>query len=81
MESELFGYEEGAFTGVRKGGLIGKFELAEGGTLFLNEISSIPLSLQGKFLRVLETGIIMRIRGRREIATDVRTISATNKEV
>jgi len=81
VESELFGYEEGAFTGARKGGLIGKIELAEGGTLFLDEISSMPLSLQGKFLRVLETGIIMRIGGRKEIVTDVRIISATNKDL
>lgn len=81
VESELFGYEEGAFTGARKGGLIGKIELAEGGTLFLDEISSMPLSIQGKFLRALETGIIMRIGGRREIVTDVRIISATNKDL
>jgi len=81
MESELFGYEEGAFTGARRGGLLGKIELAEGGTLFLDEISSMPLSLQGKFLRVLETGIIMRIGGRREIVTDVRIISASNKDL
>jgi len=81
MESELFGYEEGAFTGARKGGLIGKIELAEGGTLFLDEISSMPLFLQGKFLRVLETDVIMRIGGRREIVTDVRIISATNKNL
>jgi len=81
VESELFGYEEGAFTGTRKGGLIGKIELAEGGTLFLDEISSMPLSLQGKFLRFLEMGIIMRIGGRREIVTDVRVISATNKDL
>lgn len=81
VESELFGYEEGAFTGARRGGLLGKIELAEGGTLFLDEISSMPLSLQGKFLRVLEMGIIMRIGGRREIVTDVRIISATNKDL
>ena len=81
MESELFGYEEGAFTGTRKGGLIGKVELAEGGTLFLDEISSMPLSLQGKFLRVLETDVIMRIGGRREIVTDIRIISSTNKDL
>jgi len=81
MESELFGYEEGAFTGARRGGLLGKIELAEGGTLFLDEIGSMPLSLQSKFLRVLEAGIIMRIGGRREIVTDVRIISATNKDL
>jgi len=81
MESELFGYEEGAFTGARRGGLLGKIELAEGGTFFLDEISSMPLSLQGKFLRVLETGIIMRVGGRREIVTDIRIISATNEDL
>lgn len=81
MESELFGYEEGAFTGAKKRGLIGKIELAEGGTLFLDEISSMPLSIQGKFLRVLEAGIITRIGGRREIVTDVRIVSSTNKDL
>lgn len=81
MESELFGYEEGAFTGARRGGLLGKIELAEGGTFFLDEISSMPLILQGKLLRVLETGVITRIGGRREIVTDVRIISATNKDL
>ena len=81
MESELFGYEEGAFTGARRGGLLGKIELAEGGTFFLDEISSMPLVLQGKLLRVLETGVITRIGGRREIVTDVRIISATNKDL
>jgi len=79
MESELFGYEEGAFTGARRGGLLGKIELAEGGTLFLDEVGSMPLALQSKFLRVLETGVITRIGGRREIVTNVRVISATNK--
>jgi len=81
MESELFGYEEGAFTGARRGGLLGKIELAEGGTLFLDEISNMPLILQSKLLRVLETGVITRIGGRREIVTDVRIISATNKDL
>ena len=81
MESELFGYEEGAFTGARRGGLLGKIELAEGGTLFLDEISSMPLALQSKFLRVLEAGVITRIGGREEIVTNVRIISATNKDL
>jgi len=81
MESELFGYEEGAFTGARKGGLIGKIELAEGGALFLDEISSMPLVLQSKLLRVLETGVITRIGGRKEIVTNVRIMSATNKNL
>ena len=81
MESELFGYEEGAFTGAKRGGILGKIELAEGGTLFLDEIISMPLVLQGKLLRVLEAGVITRIGGRREIVTDVRIISATNKDL
>ena len=81
MESELFGYEEGAFTGARRGGLIGKIELAEGGTLLLDEISSMPLALQSKFLRVLETGVITRIGGREEIVTNVRIISTSNKNL
>ena len=81
IESELFGYEEGAFTGARRGGLLGKIELAEGGTLFLDEISSMPLILQSKLLRVMETGVITRIGGRKEIVTDVRIISATNKDL
>ena len=81
LESELFGYEEGAFTGARKGGRIGRFELAEGGTLFLDEIDSMPLSLQGKLLRVLETGVITKIGGRREIAIDARIISSANKDL
>jgi len=71
VESELFGYEEAAFTGAKKGGLIGKIEIAEGGTLFLDEVSSMSLFLQGKFLRVLEVGVIMKIGGRREIVTDM----------
>jgi len=81
MESELFGYEEGAFTGARKGGLLGKIELAEGGTLFLDEISSMPLILQSKLLRFMEMGLITRIGGRKEIVTDIRIISATNKDL
>ena len=81
MESELFGYVEGAFTGARKSGRIGKFELAEGGTLFLDEIDSMPLFLQGKLLRVLETGIITKIGESKEIVIDVRIISSTNKDL
>jgi len=81
LESELFGYEEGAFTGARKGGGIGRFELAEGGTLFLDEIGSMALSLQSKLLRVLETGVITKIGGRREIFIDVRIISSANKDL
>ena len=56
IESELFGYEEGSFTGARKGGKLGKFELAQGGTLFLDEVGDMPLIMQSKLLRVLQGG-------------------------
>jgi DNA-binding NtrC family response regulator len=61
LEAELFGYEEGSFTGARRGGKIGKFELCHGGTLFLDEIGDLPLDLQAKFLRALQTGVIQRV--------------------
>ncbi len=77
LESELFGYEEGAFTGARKGGKLGKFELAHGGTLFLDEIAEIPLALQSKLLRVLQDGTFQRVGGTEEIRADVRVIAAT----
>ena len=64
VSSELFGYEEGAFTGARKGGNPGKFELADQGTIFLDEIGEMPLDLQGSLLRVLEEGTITRLGGR-----------------
>jgi len=79
LESELFGYEEGAFTGAMKGGKPGKFELAEGGTIFLDEIGEIPLWQQSKLLRVLENREIERVGGIEPIAVDVRIIAATNK--
>lgn len=80
LESELFGHERGAFTGAfeRK---IGKFEVAEGGTIFLDEISSMPLHMQGKLLRVLQEKEIERVGGARPIDTDVRIISATNTDL
>ncbi len=81
LESELFGYDEGAFTGAKKGGKPGKFELADGGTLFLDEIGDMPISLQSKLLRVLETGKLERIGGTREIAFNVRIITATNRNL
>jgi len=77
LESELFGYEEGAFTGARKGGKLGKFELAHGGTLFLDEIAEIPVDLQAKLLRVLQGGRIQRVGGTEEIPVDVRVVAAT----
>lgn len=79
MESELFGYEEGSFTGAKKGGRAGKFQLAEGGTLFLDEIGDIPLAMQAKLLRVLQEGEIERIGGQESIPVDVRVIAATNQ--
>ncbi len=81
MESELFGYEEGAFTGSRKGGQIGKFELADGGTIFLDEIGELPLIMQAKLLRVLERGEIQKIGRNEAIFSDFRLISATNRNL
>jgi PAS domain S-box-containing protein len=79
LESELFGYEEGAFTGARKGGKKGKFELADKGTLLLDEIGDMPLVMQAKILRILEDNMVERIGGDSPIACDVRIIAATNK--
>jgi len=81
LESELFGYEEGAFTGARKGGKPGLFELAHGGTIFLDEINSVSLNLQAKLLRVLEEREIMRIGSDYVIPLDVRIISAANEKL
>lgn len=81
LESEMFGYEKGAFTGARKEGNPGKFELANHGTLFLDEIGEMPLEFQAKLLRAVETLCIRRIGGRREIRLDVRIIAATNRDL
>lgn len=81
LESELFGYEEGAFTGAKKGGKIGVFELAHKGTIFLDEISEIPLVLQGRLLRVLQEKEVLRIGGDQIINTDIRVIAATNTDL
>lgn len=81
VDSELFGYEEGAFTGAKKGGKIGKFELANGGTLFLDEIGEMQLHLQAKLLRVLETRTLFRIGGNKPINIDVKIIAATNRNL
>ncbi|MGB7605281.1 MAG: sigma-54-dependent Fis family transcriptional regulator [Lutisporaceae bacterium] len=78
MESELFGYEEGAFTGAKKGGKKGLFEEANGGTIFLDEIAEIPPSTQAKLLRVLQEREIVRVGGTKAINIDVRVITATN---
>ncbi|MGI6551848.1 MAG: sigma 54-interacting transcriptional regulator [Bacillota bacterium] len=81
LESELFGYEEGAFTGARKGGQIGKFELADRGTLFLDEISDMSLAMQAKLLKATQEKEIEKVGGSRPIKVDVRIISATNKDL
>lgn len=81
IESELFGYEDGSFTGASKGGRPGKFEMANGGTLLLDEIGDMPLDIQSKLLRVLQQKSVVRIGGFKEIPIDVRIITATNKNL
>ncbi len=81
VESELFGYEDGAFTGAKQGGRPGKFELAHGGTIFLDEIGEMPLDIQVKLLRVLQEKRITRVGGQRYLDIDVRVIAATNRDV
>jgi PAS domain S-box-containing protein len=81
LESELFGYAEGAFTGARKGGKAGLFELAHGGTIFLDEIGEMPPGLQSKLLRVIQERRVMRIGDDRLIPVDVRIICATNRDL
>lgn len=79
LESEFFGYEEGAFTGAHRNGKLGKFDLANGGTLFLDEIGDMSLPLQAKMLRVLQDKEFYRVGGTTRIQADVRIIAATNK--
>ncbi len=81
LESELFGYEEGSFTGALKGGKIGKFEMANKGTIFLDEIGDMPLHLQAKLLRVLQESAVERIGGHAPVPVDVRIIAATNRNL
>ncbi len=81
IESELFGYENGAFTGALKGGRLGKFELANGGTLFLDEIGEMPADMQVKLLRAIQEGQITRLGGDKVIPVNVRIIAATNKNL
>ncbi|MCR6514238.1 sigma 54-interacting transcriptional regulator [Clostridium sp. LY3-2] len=81
IESELFGYEEGAFTGAKKGGKQGKFEQADGGTIFLDEIGEMPIEMQVHLLRVIQEGRVTRVGSDREIPVDVRIIAATNKNL
>ncbi|MEN6325542.1 MAG: sigma 54-interacting transcriptional regulator [Syntrophomonas sp.] len=81
LESELFGYESGAFTGANKEGKPGYFELASGGTLFLDEIGDFPLNLQVKLLRVLQSREINRVGGRQALKVDVRIVAASNRDL
>lgn len=81
IESELFGYEEGAFTGASPKGKVGKFEMANGGTIFLDEIGDMPLHMQVKLLRVLQERQIIRIGGLSPVKIDVRIIAATHKDL
>ena len=78
MESELFGHEKGAFTGAQKE-RIGKFELADGGTLFLDEVTEMPIQLQAKLLRALQSNVIEKLGSNKQIALDIRVIAATNR--
>ncbi|WP_353893946.1 sigma 54-interacting transcriptional regulator [Proteinivorax hydrogeniformans] len=81
IESELFGYEEGAFTGAKRSGHPGKFEIADGGTIFLDEIGEMPLDMQTRLLRVIEEGTVSRVGSTKEVVVNVRIIAATNKNL
>lgn len=81
MESELFGYVEGAFTGARKGGRPGKFELANEGTVFLDEIGELPIELQAKLLRIIQDRRVVRVGGSDMLPVDIRIIAATNRDL
>ncbi|HWQ74090.1 MAG TPA: sigma 54-interacting transcriptional regulator [Syntrophomonas sp.] len=81
LESELFGYAEGAFTGAKKGGKPGKFELANGGTIFLDEIGDMPMSMQTKLLAVLQERVVERVGGTTPIQINTRVIAATNRDL
>lgn len=81
LESELMGYEEGAFTGAKKGGKPGLFELADKGTIFLDEINQLPIQLQGRILRVLQERQVLRLGGDKVIPINVRIIAATNENL
>lgn len=81
LESELFGYDPGAFTGAQKKGKPGKFELAEGGTLFLDEIGEMPLEMQAKLLRALENREFYRVGGVKPVKVNIRVIAATNRDL
>ncbi len=81
LESELFGYEGGAFTGARREGKVGKFEIADGGTIFLDEIGEMPLHLQVKLLHVLQDRVVERVGGNKKTPVDVRILAASNQDL
>lgn len=81
LEAEFFGYEEGSFTGAKKGGKPGKFEQADGGSLFLDEIGDMPLSLQAKLMRVLQYGDVQKLGSTARLQVNVRLITATNRDL
>lgn len=81
IESELFGYEDGAFTGSKKGGTDGKFQCADGGTIFLDEIGEMPIDMQVRLLRVIEEGVVTKVGGIKPTPVNVRIIAATNKDL
>lgn len=81
LESEMFGYEEGSFSGAKRGGKLGKFQLANKGTLFLDEIGDMPLTLQAKMLRVLQDKVVERVGSIQSVHVDVRIIVATNRDL
>jgi transcriptional regulator with PAS, ATPase and Fis domain len=81
LESELFGFEEGTFSGAKSGGKVGKFEIADRGSIFLDEIGDLPMEMQAKLLRVLESGEIQKIGSSANVFSDFRLIAATNKDL
>ncbi|MDR3589748.1 MAG: sigma 54-interacting transcriptional regulator [Negativicutes bacterium] len=81
MESELFGFDEGVFTGAKKGGKLGLFEIASGGTIFIDEIGELSLELQAKLLRVLQERTVRRLGEAGEVPVDIRVIAATNRDL
>lgn len=81
LESELFGYEDGTFTGGQKNGKPGKFELADGGTIFLDEIGEMPLEAQTSLLRLLQENVVVRVGGHRQRRIDIRVVAATNRDL